>query len=74
MFAVWSEPARQIRVHAHSLAGGTALIRREDVPSLPAAEAWLLSWGFLTSEPWQPVDADLSELRVDLVRRVPVPA
>jgi len=70
MFAVWSEPDRRVTIHAHSLASGVALIRDDNTANLPAAEAWLEGWGFLTTEPWQPVDGDPGRLTTPLTRRL----
>jgi hypothetical protein len=72
MFAVWSEPDQRVTVHAHSLASGVALIGNETTPSLPAAEAWLAGWGFLTAEPWEPVDGDPGRLTAPLTRKLTV--
>lgn len=73
MFAVWSESGQQVRIHSSALAGGTALMRDDNVANLPAAEAWLAGWGFLTTEPWEPDRDRPGELRAPLARRtVPV--
>lgn len=70
MFAVWCEADSRVTIHATSLAGGTPLIRDDNTASLSAAETWLESCGFLTTEPWEPLAGDPGRLRAPLARRL----